>query len=569
MRRSIVSLAFLPMLLGFTLMMSTGQDDPYLTFWPAHSLAYHGEIANYNGERVEQSSSLLHTILIALVARVTGLAVPTAGYWLGVVAGVLAVLRAIPLSRAFGEPPSLGTLLLVGGVPAFVYWCFGSMETTLVSWLLVEVALAGAGVIDGRLTPHSPRVAVVSVAYIASRPEGALVLGATLLAWLALYARRSERPRNAEVASRVLRWLLLIASAFAFLALFRLWYFGLPFPEPVAAKMGGNVLDRFADGVEYFSRLARRPWASTLILVLAALPFVLWNELRRDRCDWVRLFGWLLVGANAGFIVLGGGDWMTGARFFAHFAPLGIVLGRAALRESPVAVRRQGWLVAGLIVFQLGGLVALALTSSGRPVWKFALVDPSIRSHGGDHHSWIERANRIRTRDIFFLRSAMPMVERILEHQGRAVIMSGQAGMVFYYLAMRFRGRVEFVDRFGLATRHVRLLADELGAEPGRNGLSVSLERFLEVGTRRPEPAWSPDLVFDILQTRRRVESLGYRTVYEQRGGNRGVTIPFAGGSFRYDISAYEYLAIREPLARDLALSSTPTILTWPPPREP
>src|ERR1041385_1784086 len=57
--------------LGFTLFRSTGQDDCYLSYWPAHTLATFGRIVNYNGEAVEQSSSLLWVLAMGLIAFIS------------------------------------------------------------------------------------------------------------------------------------------------------------------------------------------------------------------------------------------------------------------------------------------------------------------------------------------------------------------------------------------------------------------------------------------------------------------------------------------------------------------
>jgi hypothetical protein len=555
----------LSMSLGFVLLMSTGQDDPYLSFWPAYTLAYHGEIANYNGERVEQSSSLLHTLVLAISARTTGVALPTAGYWIGVLAGVFAMIRAASLSRRLGEPASFGLLLLVGTCPAVLYWCLGSLETALVSWLLIEVAIAGAGIIAGRLDPTSPRIVLVTFGYVAVRPEAAVVLGSTLLVWLGLqgWGHRGAVPGDANAAG-VRRWLLVVVLLAVLLCVFRLVYFGSLVPQPVAAKVGGESLERIRDGFGYLTKLVRRPWASTLAPVVAALPFVLWREFRRRDADWLILFSWLLIGANVAFIVFAGGDWMKGARFVAHFAPLGIVLGYMALRRSPMSARWASAVVVGLIVSQLAGLLTLAYTNTGRPLWDFAKADAVIREHsGGGEYTWIERASRIRTRDILFLAQATRTVERILGQQDHVVVMSAQAGMVFYYLAKRFYGRVEFVDRFGISTTHLSRVRDELGLRPGPHGLSLPMNRFFDAGKQRSEPAWSPDVVFDIFDTRERVEPFGYRVVHVQEGASPGPALRIGSWRFRYDMSMFEYLAVKEEVASRLGLPLRPTKRDW------
>ena len=81
--------------LGFLLFTSTGRDDAYITYWAAKSLAQTGEITNYDGERVEQSSSLLQTVLLAALYRITSLSLPTLGIVLGVVAGAATVVLLV------------------------------------------------------------------------------------------------------------------------------------------------------------------------------------------------------------------------------------------------------------------------------------------------------------------------------------------------------------------------------------------------------------------------------------------------------------------------------------------
>ena len=67
LRFFMVSLLPTALLLAITILLfpSAGRDDTYITLWPAHTLAEHGEILNYNGERVEQSSTLLMVLLLA------------------------------------------------------------------------------------------------------------------------------------------------------------------------------------------------------------------------------------------------------------------------------------------------------------------------------------------------------------------------------------------------------------------------------------------------------------------------------------------------------------------------
>ena len=62
---------------GLRYFVSTGRDDSHITYWPAYTLAHFGDILNYNGERVEQSSSLLHVLVLATFHKLTGVDVVT------------------------------------------------------------------------------------------------------------------------------------------------------------------------------------------------------------------------------------------------------------------------------------------------------------------------------------------------------------------------------------------------------------------------------------------------------------------------------------------------------------
>jgi len=65
-KQLIVAIPYLLFLvIGFLLFPSAGRDDVHISYWAAYSLSHFGEILNYNAEQVEQSSSLLHTALLA------------------------------------------------------------------------------------------------------------------------------------------------------------------------------------------------------------------------------------------------------------------------------------------------------------------------------------------------------------------------------------------------------------------------------------------------------------------------------------------------------------------------
>jgi hypothetical protein len=575
-RIRIPAIAMACLTLGFVVLVSTGQDDPYLTFWPAYTLANFGEIANYNGDRIEQSSSLLHTLSLAAIIRTTSSSVPAAGYWLGVIASLLALLRAASLSRVLGRRASSELMVLLGTFPAFLYWTFGSLETSMVSWLAVEVSIAGVAVMSKRTSALSPSLFAVSLAYLLVRPESGIILASALGVLLVIQLRRKGSSEIESQARPVATsWLIAVIAIFASLLVFRLAYFGSAMPLPVIAKTGGNPLGNIGTGIVYLSQLATRPWATALAPVIFALPYLIWRQLRKDSPDDAELFILLFIGANAAFAVISGGDWMKGARFFSHIAPVALVIGYRALcdvYDGSETSNRVSQIVAVAIAVNLAGLAAVALTNPGRPLWHFLAIDPYIRGHtGSTDYYWSERASRIHTRDILFIEDAKQLCQEIFDANGRVTVMSPQAGMVMFYLAKDFYGRVEFVDTWGLATRHLHRVRDELQLQSTRQGLKLKLGKFFARTQGLADPIFRPDIVYDIYPTASNLERNGYTVLIDNSGIDPGISVKF-GSLFQYrrDLSMVQYAAVEQKLATRLGLQPRyfdwTTVLIAPPP---
>jgi hypothetical protein len=75
-----IVLCTMPLWIYGILCGSTGHDDSHITFWQAHTLLAEGQLLNYNGERLEQSSSLLAIVLTALLSLLTPLSIVNSGY---------------------------------------------------------------------------------------------------------------------------------------------------------------------------------------------------------------------------------------------------------------------------------------------------------------------------------------------------------------------------------------------------------------------------------------------------------------------------------------------------------
>ena len=305
------------LLLGFSLFPAGGIDDAHITYWPAHTLACRGEIVNYNGEAVEQSSSLLLVCLLALLHVLTSLPVPELGWWVGIGSGALCVLA----TRALWRPHSPGAattaaVLLVLSYP-FVYWSFSGMETSLAALAGTLLVLALSGYLrHGHSGPRLLALLATLAAYVTARPEGMLVAGCVIAGAVVLLRTRRLN------ASMVLHLVLVFTATAAALIGWRLYSFGVWMPRPVMAKSAGLSAAALRQGLGY---LREQP---------AVTAFVLLGTANAMRCIWRATRGGDLAPAVCGlfliaqvsFVVLCGGDWMEGGRFLAPALPFAAVL---------------------------------------------------------------------------------------------------------------------------------------------------------------------------------------------------------------------------------------------------
>jgi len=137
--------ALLLVVLGLVLFPSSGRDDSYISFWSAHSLATDGRITNYNGEHVEQSSSLGFVAALALLRRVTGAGVPLLGALLSMLMGMLAVFGASMLAQSITPRAGPAAAWLAATCPPLVYWTMSGMEMAAAAatniWVAASIAM--------------------------------------------------------------------------------------------------------------------------------------------------------------------------------------------------------------------------------------------------------------------------------------------------------------------------------------------------------------------------------------------------------------------------------------------
>lgn len=524
--------AFAFLALGFGLFCSTGHDDSHITYWVAYSLQKFGQLWNYNGERVEQSSSLAHVLILAALGAVTRIELPTLGPITSIVAGVLAIVAVAKLVRLAAPNAPRGTELLVGTAECFIHWGFGGLETTIVAaaavWVVYECAR--------HLSEPSPkrllRAGLAMLFYVTSRPESPLVLACTLAAAIAYVGYRWRRfePEGSLLAA--LKPALSLAGVAALLCAalfaFRKAYFGLYYPNPVYSKVPELAI---LDGLGYIGT-ALFP---ALLWVLPGLYYGVRQAVRSGRDDRAPQMAMVLsaafVVAYFAFIVLVGGDWMKAGRFIAHCFPMIAVVAAIGIQSRLGDERWARLAMTACILMNVAGTVGLAFTTSnGRPIWNTLGTRQRVAELVGDRgFSWFELSNVVHLRDVPVTGELLDLVKVIREKQPdrKIVIMSTQAGMVTYRVAQANFGKIQYVDTCSLSTRY--LLSCPVGLElldPTRFGMTLSYETYF--GNRAKIDSacglTRPDIVFSV-STRRDAPVLkenGYTIYYEQKGTIRG-----------------------------------------------
>lgn len=442
--------------LGFLLFGSTGHDDSYITYWVADQLRRTGKIANYNGSSLEQSSSLLHVLLLAGTSWVTRIPVTTVGPWLGIVFGGLCAFVAYWLCDRLDPRARWMAAALVATLPPLVYWSFGGLETSLATFLL----LLGVWVIIGRIEGSRSAKTIeplVLLGVVLVRPEAGpvfvvalAVAAAAILIVVPAGWRGADGCNRTKAARRTVRAALVTAAWVIVVALFRRGYFGAWVPRPVSVKTGTAHI-----GVGFRYAFDTLVQSRTLVAVSVG-AILLATRPRALTPGWVVAGALVATGTVA--VIEPGGDWMEGGRLLAPWLALAVVLVAASLGRLSIKPRVA---VACLLIAAngIGVLTYAGRISTGIAAWNH--FDSSPEEHrlaatpSTGRAGFFERRNAIHLRDVRFIGRALPVfaaLERVMAPR-RVIYVSSQAGMVVYYLqqdAERHHRPFEYIDAYGL-----------------------------------------------------------------------------------------------------------------------
>lgn len=485
-------------MLSFGLFGSGGNDDTHITYWAAHTLAEHGGIFNYNGERFEQSSSLATVVLLGALRSLPPIGVPTLGYLLSMVSALFAVVLCARLADILEPESGAGVMPIVATLGPLLYWASSGMEAALAAAATVALPLLASALERRRDVRTLSWSAVALLLFASVRPENVVVLPCVmvaLLVWGGVHARR-ERSGRPLVVVGVFSGLSIFAIGAVFG--FRKLYFGTWFPGPVYAKAATHELTSSA---LYLWGSLRDSGFTTVPLVMAGLALSARRAFGRREHAMAFAVGGALVFAQLAFVLASPGDWMGMARFLVPVLPLAGCLGWITLQRWLTSSSR--WVVvtfvAGANLAAAVDLVRAGAGEAGRAGLAVLQTRARLRDRIGPDFdfAWIEQANSAHLRDLTLLPRLLAIVDGIRRERPnrRVVLFTGQAGMVPFYVFREHFGAVRLIDAWQLTERSAEpciepggLRRTMHGTQLGRRYLMANLQRFRErCGVERPD----------------------------------------------------------------------------------
>ena len=537
---------FLPyilfLLLGFMSFPSTGSDDPYITYWAAYALSEFGEIINYSGEKIEQSSSLLHVLILAILHLITNINIPTISPILTILGGLASIYYTGQLSKFLNINSFVAQLLVSTSIP-LLYWSYSGLETSLIGLIILLLIVSFLKVLENSNKFDFILVFLSILAYLLLRPEAFFVV--SLFLFLSLMVQYF----NKEPIKPVIILMGYSFIVFSLITLFRFIYFDAIFPQPVYAKMGISIFSNITDGFLYF----KQGISEYIILAILFLPIISllfkFKELKQKRIIHI----YTLTISYLLFILTSGGDWMGGLRFFAPIIPLLFVL--LLQKHSPQKSINKFVIFILVINIYFIGLHITKFSSSYLlpyfPTYKNHLIEKNIEFHD---MSFFAIANKVHYRDIPTAYSLDQVLKKVLRVEKNPTIMSGQGGFVSYHTFKKYFGKVKFIDTFALCsnkftecevTNKVEKYA--LGLRLGYNYIFENKKEILDRCNID-----IPEIIFDIRNYRMQYvkNTTLYTIVYLQTGDIR-----YENRILGRKVIGHQWIAVRNDIYQKLKLN--------------
>lgn len=292
--------------------------------------------------------------------------------------------------------PILAVFLLVLST-SFSYWAMGGLEGPLVAFVLLWLVVATMALIEKKTLIAYLHFSVATALALMSRPEMPVVIVLAGLVFFLLQWWSGE----AWLKGRKLYYVILsiIALVIALLA-WRYSYFGQLFPQPVYAKSGGSIEDsirKIGFGFVYFAYAMQ----ISIIFYTTVLLIVVYKILRSKQATSLLTLLVSFASALLAFVIMSGGDWMTGGRFFVPVIPFLILIALWYLQNY----KSFPYVVSGLVLMcalELG--FVSHFYSTGMAIQHFKKFDESlVQPIDWEGYSWTEKMNYIHIDNIVLI----------------------------------------------------------------------------------------------------------------------------------------------------------------------
>jgi arabinofuranosyltransferase len=356
-----------------------GIDDANIVQIYAKNIAKgYGYVYYPGGERVEGSTSFLWTIINVLpffIGFHPELAILGICIALTTISTFLVLDITSIICSQSGLPSSSGILIMsllqLGSTMFYAWSTWTLMDLSL--WVTLYAAILGIlvkGIVPVETdTRINWKLTLATTALVLTRPEGIVVslglLGGAAAIRLIIY-------KDARIRSY--RWIIYAAcaalAALVFITLFRILYFGYPFPNTYYAKVSSDFISTASAGMNYIRDFPRKvPFVTSHIVALMA--FVLFLTIKTFRSDAGQFRDMtasllLLGGSSCGTLFLYallGGDHFPFFRFLQPVVlilPVSTAVALVFLQEHlRTTGPRQGW-ISKAVTILMAGFIAVS-----------------------------------------------------------------------------------------------------------------------------------------------------------------------------------------------------------------
>ncbi|MBX9689145.1 MAG: glycosyltransferase family 39 protein [Candidatus Obscuribacterales bacterium] len=318
-----VLLSVLALLIHLALFINVNLDDAYITYRYSEHLANgFGPVWNTAERPVEGYSNFLWMLLNAGAIKV-GIDPLIASKTIGCISAF--AICFLPLSGLFKILPERSSqcLLIATCVfcPALIFYAQAGLESALFTLLTYLVSISFSAYLHKSKSRYLYISAASAGLAALCRPEGLGVFGIALIFLLSLAVKNNSLKQESK---SILLFATIFLSFFLPHFIWRLCYYGYPFPNTFYAKHSDGGLDQIFLGVIYLSGGLSQYLALPIIFTVLSSHFALSQKAKSPQILDLRVLGFLLyfIFCYSLYVVTVGGDDYTAFKSYRLLLPI-------------------------------------------------------------------------------------------------------------------------------------------------------------------------------------------------------------------------------------------------------